>query len=105
MAATEEFIENHPELAAGAVRAIVKTQKALKADPTLATKVGNEMFPPQEAEVIAALIERDAPFYDAEISQEALAGLKTFCVATGLLEKPLADDRWVATQFSDLWKG
>ncbi|MDX1486237.1 MAG: ABC transporter substrate-binding protein, partial [Alphaproteobacteria bacterium] len=104
LTATEEFIENHPGLAAGAVRAIVKTQKALKADPTLATKVGNEMFPPQEAEIIAELIARDAPFYDAEVSQEALAGLNTFCVAIGLLEKPLADDQWLATQFSDSWK-
>ena len=104
LAASEEFIEKHPDLAAGAVRAIVKTQKALKADPTLATRVGNEMFPKQEAKIIAELIERDAPFYDAEISQEALTGLNKFCVASGLLEKPLAHDRWVATQFSDFWK-
>ncbi len=104
LTATDEFIENHPDLAAGAVRAIVKTQKALKADPTLATKVGNEMFPPQEAKIIAELIARDAPFYDAKISHEALAGLNTFCVAIGLLEKPLAVDQWVETQFSDLWK-
>ena len=105
LAASEEFIKEHPDLAAGAVRAIVKTQKALKADPTLATKVGEEMFPRQEAEVIAELVERDAPFYDAEISQEAVAGLNEFCVASGLLAKPLAYDRWVATQFRDLWKG
>ncbi len=105
LAASEEFIEKHPDLAAGAVRAIVKTQKALKADPTLATKVGNEMFPKQEAEIIAELIERDAPFYEAEISQEAVAGLNKFCLASGLLAKPLAYDRWVATQYRDLWKG
>lgn len=105
LAASEEFIKEHPDLAAGAVRAIVKTQKALKADPTLATKVGEEMFPRQEAEVIAELVERDAPFYDAKISQEAVAGLNEFCVASGLLAKPLAYDRWVATQFRDLWKG
>jgi ABC-type nitrate/sulfonate/bicarbonate transport system substrate-binding protein len=105
LAASEEFINEHPDLAAGAVRAIVKTQKALKADPTLATKVGREMFPPEEAEIIAELVARDTPFYDAEISQEAVAGLNEFCVATGLLEKPLDYDRWVATQFRDLWKG
>ncbi len=86
------------------MRAIVKTQKALKADPTLATKVGEEMFPRQEAEIIAELVERDAPFYDAEISQEAVDGLNKFCLASGLLEKPLAYDRWVATQYRDLWK-
>jgi ABC-type nitrate/sulfonate/bicarbonate transport system substrate-binding protein len=105
LAASEEFINEHPDLAAGAVRAIVKTQKALKADPTLATKVGEKMFPQQEAEIIAELVERDAPFYDAEISQEAVAGLNKFCVASGLLKKPLDYDRWVATQFRDLWKG
>lgn len=105
LAATDAFIDEHPDLAAGAVRAIVKTQKALRGDPTLATKVGKEMFPQQEADIIADLVARDAPFYDAEISHEAVAGLNELCTATGLLEEPIAYDRWVATQFRHLWKG
>src|ERR1700739_2494222 len=38
---TEKLINEQPDAAAAAVRAIVKTQKALKADPSLATQVGN----------------------------------------------------------------
>src|SRR6202035_4425563 len=65
---TERLIEEQPQIAAGAVRAIAKTQKALKADPSLATAIGERLFPPDEAPLIAGLIARDAPFYDASIS-------------------------------------
>jgi ABC-type nitrate/sulfonate/bicarbonate transport system substrate-binding protein len=102
---SERLLNEQPEVAAGAVRAIVKTQKALKADPSLATEVGNRLFPPDEALLIAGLIERDAPFYDANISQEAVDGLNKFAKAAGLISEPVPYDRLVATQFRHLWNG
>src|SRR5580658_6079902 len=69
---TERLIEEHPEIAAGAVRAIVQAQKALKAEPSLSTAVAERLFPPEEVPLIAGLIARDAPFYDAYISQDAV---------------------------------
>ena len=100
---TERLIAERPHIAAGAVRAIVRAQKALKADPPLATQIGNRLFPPDEAALIAGLIARDAPFYDATISPEAVAGLNKFAQANGLIAEPVAYDRLVATQFRDLW--
>ena len=102
---TERLIAEQPDVAAAAVRAIVKCQKALKADPSLATEVGHRMFPPDEAPLIAGLIERDAPFYDANISQEAIDGLNKFGKATGMISEPVPYDRLVATQFRHLWNG
>jgi ABC-type nitrate/sulfonate/bicarbonate transport system substrate-binding protein len=67
IAATDALIARSPETAAGAVRALVKTQAALKADPSLATGIGRKLFPPSEAELIAELIRRDLPYYDASI--------------------------------------
>jgi len=49
-------------------RAIVRTHEALKDDVGLATEVGRKLFPPAEAELIAELIRRDLPFYDARIT-------------------------------------
>ena len=46
---TERLIEEQPEIAAGAVRAIVKAQKALKADPSRATAIGERLFAPEAA--------------------------------------------------------
>jgi ABC-type nitrate/sulfonate/bicarbonate transport system substrate-binding protein len=100
---TDELIAEHPEVAAGAMRAIVKAQQALKADPSLAGKVGERLFPPEEAGLIEGLIRRDAPFYDAHISQRAIDGLNAFGHANGLLTSPVAYDRVVASQFSSLW--
>ena len=102
---TERLINEQPHIAAGAVRAIVKTQKALKADHSLATQVGNRLFPPSEASLIAGLVMRDAPFYDASISPEAIDGLNKFALANGLISEPVPYDRLVASQFRQLWNG
>jgi len=100
---TERLINEHPQIAAGAVRAIVRTQEALKADPSLATQVGNRLFPPDEASLIAALIKQDVPFYEANISPEAVDGLNKFAKASGLLPAPVPYSRLVASQFRHLW--
>jgi len=100
---TERLIAERPQVADGAVRAIVRAQRALRADPSLATEIGNRLFPPDEAALIAGLIARDTPFYDATISPEAVAGLNKFAQANGLIAEPVAYDRLVATQFRDLW--
>ena len=102
---TERLIEEHPDVAAGAVRAIVKTQQALKADPSRATAIGERLFAPEAAALIAGLIARDAPFYDPTISAEAVEGINKFAMANGLLTEPIAYDRLVATQFRNLWSG
>ena len=100
---TERLIDEHPQVAAGAVRAIVKTQKALKADPSLATRIAERLFPPEETPLIAGLIARDAPFYEANISPEAIGGLNKFATSSGLIAEPAPYDRLVASQFRHLW--
>jgi NitT/TauT family transport system substrate-binding protein len=101
---TERLIEERPEIAAGAVRAIVKAQAALKADPTLAEKIGEQLFPEEEASLISGLIARDAPFYDAAISQEAVDGLNGLAKFNKLADETVPYDRLVATQYRDLWR-
>jgi ABC-type nitrate/sulfonate/bicarbonate transport system substrate-binding protein len=51
IAAASTLIERAPETAAAVVRAIVKTQAALKRNPELATDVGRKLFPQQEADL------------------------------------------------------
>jgi NitT/TauT family transport system substrate-binding protein len=51
------------------------------------------------------LIARDAPFYDATISPEAIDGLNKFAKASGLIAEPVPYDRLVASQFRSLWNG
>lgn len=102
---TERLIEEQPQIAAAAVRAIVKTQKALAADPSRATAIGKRLFAPEAASLIAGLIARDAPFYDATISAEAVDGINKFALANGLITQPLLYDGLVASQFRQLWKG
>jgi len=104
MAATDRLIERSPETVAAAVRAIVATQAALKKDPTLATQVGRKLFPPSEAELIAELIRRDLPFYDAAISPSFVAGMNQFARDLGILRGDVTYEQVVATQFSPLWR-
>ena len=105
IAATERLIAGEPNVAAAAVRAIVKTQAALRADPGRATEVGRKLFPPSEAELIAELIRRDLPYYDASISQDFVAGMNRFARDVGILKDNPAYEDVVAAQFRDLWAG
>jgi len=100
---TDRLITENPEAAAGAVRAIVKAQRALREDPSLAAPIGRRLFPPIEAEIIAELIERDAPFYDANISEDTIVRLNRFAQDVGLLSGPVAYEHVVATEFAHLW--
>ncbi len=103
IAATERLIEKSPEVAAAAVRAIVKTQDALKKDVARAGEVGAKLFPPAEAALIVELIRRDLPYYDASISESFVAGMNRFTAELGLLTAPVAYENVVATQFSRFW--
>jgi len=103
IATTDEIIEKEPEIAAAAVRAIVATQKALKADVSLATQVGRALFPEQEALLIERLIERDLPYYDAAITPEFVSGMNQFSREVGILKDDPSFESVVATQFSKFW--
>ena len=100
---SDALIESDPGACAAAIRAIVKTHKALKDDISLATDVGRALFPAQEAELIAGIIERDLPFYDASISPDFVAGMLQFQKDVGLVSGTAAFDQVVATQFSEYW--
>lgn len=105
LAAADPLIAQSPETAAAAVRAIVNTQAALKADPARASDVGRKRFPPAEAALIAELVQRDLPFYSASISEESVAGMNRFARASGILTADPEYDRIVASQFRPLWDG
>jgi len=104
VATTDRLIERSPDAVAAAVRAIVRTHSALKADLSLATKVGKALFPPEEAKLLAELIRRDLPYYDAGISEQFVAGMNNFARDSGILEGRIGYDQVVATQFADLWR-
>ena len=103
IATTDQLIKRSPDAAAAAVRAIVNTHAALKTDPARATEVGRKLFPPSEAELIAELIRRDLPYYDASISRTFVAGMNQFSRDVGILTGDVAYEDIVATQFAPLW--
>jgi NitT/TauT family transport system substrate-binding protein len=103
LATTDDFIAREPEEIDAAVRAIAKTQKALRADPTLAHEVGRRKFPPESAALITAIVERDARFYDPVISEEAVQRLNAFAQSVGQLTGPVPYEQVVATRCRGLW--
>ena len=89
LVATQKLIDENPGAAAGAVRAIMNAQRALKEDPERATEVGRKLFPPTEASLIAELIRRDLPFYDAAISKKTVDSMNRFAQDLGILSAPV----------------
>jgi NitT/TauT family transport system substrate-binding protein len=104
VATTDSLIHDWPDAAAGAVRAITAAHAALKADPGLAKKVGDKLFPAQEAGLIEGLIRRDLPYYDASISPEFVVAMNSFARDIGILKGHPSYADVVAVQFGALWK-
>lgn len=102
-AITDGFIAREPETAGAAVRAIVKAQKALRADPSLARQVGLGKFPKEAAELIANVVARDVAFYDPAITEEMILKMNQFAQSVGHLSGPVAYEKVAAVQFRDLW--
>jgi hypothetical protein len=57
----------------------------------------------QAAELFATIVERDLPFYDPVISEEAITGLNRFAQSVGRLPGPVPYDQVVAVRFRNLW--
>jgi ABC-type nitrate/sulfonate/bicarbonate transport system substrate-binding protein len=104
IATTDRLIEHTPGAAAAAIRAIIKTQAALRQNVARATEVGRRLFPPSEAELIAELIRRDLPYYEPTISEAFVAGMNQFARDVGILEGHVPYSQVVATQFRPLWR-
>jgi ABC-type nitrate/sulfonate/bicarbonate transport system substrate-binding protein len=104
MATTDVFMDREPETMAAAVRAVVKAQKALRADPQLAAEVGRRKFPPDAAALISRVVERDAAFYDPYISEEAVTGMNRFAQSVGHLSRPVRYEDVAAVRYRELWR-
>jgi ABC-type nitrate/sulfonate/bicarbonate transport system substrate-binding protein len=103
LATTERNIEKDTRLAEATVRAIVRTHEILKRDPDKAGEVGAQLFPKSEAALVAELIRRDAPYYDASISEATVHEMNAFCRDIGILAGDPSYGDVVATQFQPLW--
>jgi len=103
MATTDDFISREPETMAAAVRAIVKAQKALRDDPSLAREVGQRKFPKDAAELIANVVARDVAFYDPAISEEMVLRMNRFAQSVGQLSAPVTYEDVVAVRYRELW--
>jgi ABC-type nitrate/sulfonate/bicarbonate transport system substrate-binding protein len=104
IATSDALIARSPDTIAAAVRAIVKTQAALKANVSRATEVGKRLFPPEEAGLIAELVRRDLPYYDATLSRDFVAGMMAFLRSQSVIDGEVPYETVVATQFAPLWK-
>jgi len=104
IATTDDVISRSPDVAAAVTRAIVNTQNALKRHPDLATKVGEKLFPPFEASLIADLIRRDLPYYSPSISEEFVAGMNSFSRDVDILRNDVPYSSVVATSVISEWQ-
>ena len=100
---SQKMIDDAPDSCEAAIRALVKTQKALKKNVGLATEVGKKLFPNEEASLIADVVERDLPFYTAAISEDFVKGMNRFQKNVGLVKGDFSFEQVVATQFMKFW--
>jgi NitT/TauT family transport system substrate-binding protein len=102
--ARAELLSERPDVAAKIVTAIVKMQAALKRDISLAATVGQKLFPPHEAPLIASVVARDLPYYDAVISPSFVVAMKRYARDVGLLDGDPSYEDIVAVELQEFWK-
>jgi NitT/TauT family transport system substrate-binding protein len=86
LAVTDDFLARRPDDARRAVTAMEDTHAALKSDVSIAAEVGRKVFPEREASMIAALIQRDLPYYSTTITPEFVAAMNQFARQRGILK-------------------
>jgi ABC-type nitrate/sulfonate/bicarbonate transport system substrate-binding protein len=99
IAVTDTFLAKRSEDARKIIGAIDATHEALTKDVVLAEKVGRKVFPLNEAKLIAALIERDLPFYSSAISLDFVSGMNAFARGVGILQGTPSYQDVVAQKF------
>jgi ABC-type nitrate/sulfonate/bicarbonate transport system substrate-binding protein len=103
MATTDDYLQRDPARAEAAVRAVVKAQNMLRADPSLAKQIGQHKYPPEAAALVMRTIERDLVFYDPVITEEAVIRMNAFAQSIGHLAGPVPYDRVVDPRFRSWW--
>lgn len=103
LSTTDAYLEHNVAEVQAAVRAVVKAQRMLRADPSLAQKIGEGKFPPDAAALIVRTIERDLPFYDPVITEAAVASTNAFAQAIGFLPRPVPYDQVVDVRMRQYW--
>ena len=101
--ATESNIGTESEHIEAVIRAVVRAQSILRRDPSRATELAAKLFPALEAGQMNKIVTRDAEFYQACISAEAIEEMNRFATSVGLLSSPVPYEQVVATQFRSLW--
>jgi ABC-type nitrate/sulfonate/bicarbonate transport system substrate-binding protein len=103
MTTTDDYLQRDAAGVESAVRAIVKAQKLLRADPSLSKQIGQRKFASDAAALITRTIERDLEFYDPMISEEAVVSMNAFAQAIGHLAGPVPYDQVVDVRFRQWW--
>lgn len=100
---TDAMIEGAPDTCVAAIRAITAAQKALVAQPAVATEIAEKVFPPGNAALIEELIRRDLSFLTPELTPEFVDGMNAFARDVSLLDVEVAYEDVVATRFLNHW--
>jgi hypothetical protein len=82
---------------------MARAQSIIRSDPGHAAEVVRKLFPATEAELVYQILERDAEFYRADISIQAIIEMNGFAIDSGLLSRPVLYEQVVAAEFESIW--
>lgn len=104
--AKDDYIEANTDVVERFVRAVVQAESALAADPALAIPAVHEHISAEmDADLIAAIMETDYPFYIPELSEESVQTLLQSLEDSDAIPdaSAITYEDMVATQFQDIW--
>ena len=104
LAVTDDTVDRDPDAVAAVTRAVVRAQQLLRAEPQRAADAAARVFPALETSMMPELVRRDAPFYDARITEGSARTLVDFGRRTELITSTPSYDHIVSPHFRHLWR-
>ncbi|HEX2171557.1 MAG TPA: ABC transporter substrate-binding protein, partial [Dehalococcoidia bacterium] len=103
--ANTEYIEANPDVVKGVMRAIARTQKKIRENPSIAVPTGKKHFSTLSDDALLKIATNEAPTYHAPITRPAMQNLLEIQKDAGILKTDVPfDEVTVGPEFQELWQ-
>lgn len=103
--ANDEYIRQNPETVKALIRAVARTQKRLRENPSLAVPTVKRYFPTLDDPTIVKMVTAESPTFSATITEPAFKILNDIQKTTGAVKGNVPyEEVTVGPEFRELWK-
>ena len=103
--ANDDYIKQNAEIVQSVIRAVARTQKRMRENPSIAVPTVKRYFPTLDDATILKILQNEAATYRAEITREQMKNLNELQKTAGTVKGDVPYEQVVVgPEFQELWK-